>query len=166
MWNSAKVTLTVITKVSKWKYILRLEQEEKIFTPHFSLQKIPASFSVGGNSYNLGNTINLRLEPQQCQDISGRVVNHGSHYVPTGLDNCKMCVCDNGSPKVTQLFSCWLQFTDLFIHFYIISHVGAFCANHQLAADLSKWHQSVVNFNVSTRKNMKSLVSQLSMSCR
>ncbi|XP_041980997.1 cysteine-rich motor neuron 1 protein-like [Aricia agestis] len=40
-----------------------------------------------------------------CTDLRGRVISHGLHYVP-GPDICKICVCDNGMPKVCKSALC------------------------------------------------------------
>lgn len=35
-----------------------------------------------------------------CRDYTGRSIQHGMHFVPPGIDMCKLCICDNGQPKV------------------------------------------------------------------
>lgn len=40
-----------------------------------------------------------------CQDITGRTIPGGNHYVP-GPDSCTVCLCDGGKPKWCQAVLC------------------------------------------------------------
>ncbi|EFX79752.1 hypothetical protein DAPPUDRAFT_304342 [Daphnia pulex] len=42
---------------------------------------------------------------QSCQDINGRTITGGNHYVP-GPDSCTVCLCDGGKPKWCQAVLC------------------------------------------------------------
>lgn len=42
---------------------------------------------------------------QSCQDINGRTITGGNHYVP-GPDSCTVCLCDEGKPKWCQAVLC------------------------------------------------------------
>ncbi|GAB0098512.1 integral membrane protein DGCR2/IDD [Sergentomyia squamirostris] len=41
----------------------------------------------------------------ECQDIHGKSINQGAHYVP-GPDSCQLCICDNGSPRGCKVVLC------------------------------------------------------------
>mgnify|MGYP003471570206 CR=1 len=40
----------------------------------------------------------------ECRDYTGRAVMHSMHFVPPGVDMCKLCICENGHPKVRIFF--------------------------------------------------------------
>jgi hypothetical protein len=42
---------------------------------------------------------------ESCQDINGRTITGGNHYVP-GPDSCTVCLCDGGKPKWCQAVLC------------------------------------------------------------
>lgn len=42
---------------------------------------------------------------ESCQDITGRTIPGGNHYVP-GPDSCTVCLCDGGKPKWCQAVLC------------------------------------------------------------
>lgn len=42
---------------------------------------------------------------ETCQDINGRTIAGGNHYVP-GPDSCTVCLCDEGRPKWCQAVLC------------------------------------------------------------
>ena len=42
---------------------------------------------------------------ESCNDIKGKTVLHGTHYVP-GPDSCTVCLCDRGTPKWCQAVLC------------------------------------------------------------
>lgn len=42
----------------------------------------------------------------ECRDNRGRVVQHGMHFIPPGVDMCILCICHNGHSTVNiQEFS-------------------------------------------------------------
>lgn len=37
----------------------------------------------------------------ECIDSNGRWIQHAMHFVPPGIDSCKLCICENGFAKVS-----------------------------------------------------------------
>lgn len=50
--------------------------------------------STNGNSGSSNNG--------ECRDYTGKVVFNAMHFVPSGVDMCKLCICENGQPKVRE----------------------------------------------------------------
>ena len=40
----------------------------------------------------------------ECRDYTGRSIQHAMHFVPPGVDMCKLCICENGHAKVSSTF--------------------------------------------------------------
>lgn len=38
----------------------------------------------------------------ECRDYTGRAIQHAMHFVPPGVDMCKLCICENGHAKVCE----------------------------------------------------------------
>ncbi len=55
-----------------------------------------AAVETSSGSFSSGN--------KDCQDYMGRIIIHGMHFVPVGVDMCKLCICDNGVQKVEKSF--------------------------------------------------------------
>lgn len=70
-----------------------------IFKTLFTANREPPPFES-----KLINDVAKWYPTQECQDNTGRMVKHSMHFVPQGIDNCKMCVCDNGKAKVCTNF--------------------------------------------------------------
>lgn len=60
-------------------------------------------FIVGTSDSSQDDEISIFGE--SCQDITGRTISVGSHYVP-GPDSCTVCLCDGGKPKWCQAVLC------------------------------------------------------------
>ena len=56
-----------------------------------------------------------------CQDITGRTIPGGNHYVP-GPDSCTVCLCDGGKPKWCQAVLCAAPKVRQLVIYYFISH--------------------------------------------
>lgn len=56
--------------------------------------------NVGTES--LGSNSGISTKNGECIDYTGRAVMHSMHYVPAGFDMCKLCICENGQPKVRR----------------------------------------------------------------
>lgn len=70
----------------------------------------PNRFRMPGERFIVGNTDSsqddeVSLFGENCQDITGRTIARGSHYVP-GPDSCTVCLCDEGKPKWCQAVLC------------------------------------------------------------
>lgn len=48
---------------------------------------------------------------EDCRDTRGKSVKHGGHFVPPGIDQCKLCVCNNGIATVS--FELWASDSSL-----------------------------------------------------
>lgn len=68
------------------------------------------SFRMPGERFIVGNADSsqddeLSIFGESCQDITGRTIAGGNHYVP-GPDSCTVCLCDGGKPKWCQAVLC------------------------------------------------------------
>lgn len=82
-----------------------------------------------------------------CRDYTGKSIQHGMHFVPPGIDMCKLCICDNGQPKVKGQAPIKLSIliSNFFIQFRVA--VLSYVPHHQIVS-LSKWVHPVVNLYV------------------
>ncbi|KAG5680119.1 hypothetical protein PVAND_009644 [Polypedilum vanderplanki] len=42
----------------------------------------------------------------ECRDYTGRAIQHAMHFVPPGVDMCKLCICENGHAKSCRAVLC------------------------------------------------------------
>lgn len=48
----------------------------------------------------MANSIGIGSAGGECRDYTGRTIQHAMHFVPPGVDMCKLCICENGHAKV------------------------------------------------------------------
>lgn len=48
----------------------------------------------------MANSIGIGSAAGECRDYTGRTIQHAMHFVPPGVDMCKLCICENGHAKV------------------------------------------------------------------
>jgi hypothetical protein len=58
------------------------------------------SAGSSGASNSMANSIGIGSAAGECRDYTGRTIQHAMHFVPPGVDMCKLCICENGNPKV------------------------------------------------------------------
>lgn len=66
----------------------------------------PASYGSAGTSgasNSMANSIGIGSATGECRDYTGRTIQHAMHFVPPGVDMCKLCICENGHAKVRLL---------------------------------------------------------------
>lgn len=73
------------------------------FSYHFALIKAASYGSAGtsGASNSMANSIGIGSAAGECRDYTGRTIQHAMHFVPPGVDMCKLCICENGHAKVS-----------------------------------------------------------------
>jgi hypothetical protein len=59
--------------------------------------------SNGQLSVTNGKTNGRHVENIECRDFAGNQIQNAMHFVPSGPDICKLCVCENGLAKVRDL---------------------------------------------------------------
>lgn len=69
----------------------------------FLFHRSTASYgSAGTGASSMANSIGIGSAAGECRDYTGRTIQHAMHFVPPGVDMCKLCVCDNGNAKVSR----------------------------------------------------------------
>lgn len=58
------------------------------------------SAGTSGAANSMANSIGIGSAAGECRDYTGRTIQHAMHFVPPGVDMCKLCICENGHPKV------------------------------------------------------------------
>ena len=71
---------------------------------------------------------------QSCQDINGRIVAGGNHYV-SGPDSCTVCLCDEGKPKWCQAVLCAAPKVQLLINILVINYYSFYPTGLQVFQD-------------------------------
>ena len=59
-----------------------------------------SSAGSSGASNSMANSIGIGSATGECRDYTGRSIQHAMHFVPPGVDMCKLCICENGHAKV------------------------------------------------------------------
>lgn len=62
-----------------------------------------ASIENGKSAANgqVNNNLNSKSNNNgECRDYTGRAIQTGMHFVPAGVDMCRLCICENGQAKV------------------------------------------------------------------
>lgn len=54
----------------------------------------------------MANSIGIGSAAGECRDYTGRTIQHAMHFVPPGVDMCKLCICENGHAKVSGANVC------------------------------------------------------------
>lgn len=77
-----------------------------IFYQFFFLSTLASYGSAGssGASNSMANSIGIGSAAGECRDYTGRTIQHAMHFVPPGVDMCKLCICENGHAKVRKHF--------------------------------------------------------------
>lgn len=52
----------------------------------------------------MANSIGIGSAAAECRDYTGRTIQHAMHFVPPGVDMCKLCICENGHAKVCHSY--------------------------------------------------------------
>jgi len=91
-----------------------------------------------------------------CRDYTARSIQHGMHFVPPGIDMCKLCICDNGQPKVKvqKPIQKYFLISNLFIQFRVA--VLFYVPRHRIV-NPSKWVQPAVNSYVLIQSSLRVL---------
>jgi hypothetical protein len=70
-----------------------------IYVFFLSLAASYGSAGSSGASNSMANSIGSAAG--ECRDYTGRTIQHAMHFVPPGVDMCKLCICENGHAKVS-----------------------------------------------------------------
>ena len=79
------------------KLIVKISTEKKNFTGSYGSSGSSSSAQTSLSSAPNGNSNGNNGE---CRDYTGRAIQHAMHFVPPGVDMCKLCSCENGHAKV------------------------------------------------------------------
>jgi hypothetical protein len=68
----------------------------------FFSSDLKASYGSAGTSGTSGmaTSVGIPNPTGECRDYTGRSIQHAMHFVPPGVDMCKLCICENGHAKV------------------------------------------------------------------
>lgn len=106
---------------------------------------------TSGVSNSMANSIGIGSAVGECRDYTGRTIQHAMHFVPPGVDMCKLCICENGHAKVftsktrPSLSHSAKCFFFVCAFFSVYRRVELFFAHPHLIANHFKWAHHAVN---------------------